>query len=83
MRLLRDQKITSEVYTNLVKAYENTRIQEAQESMDIQIIDAANLPREDMPVKPNKKLIAAVGFVFGIIISFGYTLYMYNKRYGL
>lgn len=83
MRLLRDQTITSEVYTNLVKAYENTRIQEAQESMDIQIIDAANLPREDMPAKPNKKLIAAIGFVFGIIISFGYTLYVYNKRYGL
>lgn len=83
MRLLRDQTITSEVYTNLVKAYENTRIQEAQESMDIQIIDAANLPREDMPAKPNKKLIVAVGFVLGIIISFGYTLYAYNKRYGL
>lgn len=83
MRLLRDQTITSEVYTNLVKAYENTRIQEAQESMDIQIIDAANLPREDMPAKPNKKLIAAIGFVLGIMISFGYTLYIYNKRYGL
>lgn len=83
MRLLREQNITSEVYTNLVKAYENTRIQEAQESMDIQIIDAANLPREDMPAKPKKKIIAAIGFALGIIISFGYTLYVYNKRYGL
>ena len=83
MRLLREKNITSEVYTNLVKAYENTRIQEAQESMDIQIIDAANLPREDMPARPNKKLIVVVGFVFGIMISFGYTLYVYNKRYGL
>lgn len=83
MRLLRDQTITSEVYTNLVKVYENTRIQEAQESMDIQIIDAANLPREDMPAKPNKKIIVAIGFVIGIVISFGYTLYAYNKRYGL
>ena len=83
MRLLRDRSITSEVYTNLVKAYENTRIQEAQESMDIQVIDEANLPREDMPAKPNKKLIAAIGFVLGIMISFGYTLYIYNKRYGL
>ena len=83
MRLLRDKNITSEVYTNLVKAYENTRIQEAQESMDIQIIDAANLPREDMSAKPNKKIIAAIGFVLGIMISFGYTLYVYNKRYGL
>lgn len=83
MRLLRDKNITSEVYTNLVKAYENTRIQEAQESMDIQVIDAANLPREDMPAKPNKKIIVAIGFVLGIMISFGYTLYAYNKRYGL
>lgn len=83
MRLLREQNITSEVYTNLVKAYENTRIQEAQESMDIQIIDAANLPREDMPVKPKKKIVVAIGFVVGIMISFGYTLYVYNKRYGL
>lgn len=83
MRLLREQNITSEVYTNLVKVYENTRIQEAQESMDIQIIDAANLPREDMPAKPKKKIIAAIGFALGIIISFGYTLYVYNKRYGL
>lgn len=83
MRLLRDKNITSEVYTNLVKAYENTRIQEAQESMDIQIIDAANLPREDMPAKPKKKIVVAIGFVLGIMISFGYTLYVYNKRYGL
>lgn len=83
IRLLREKNITSEVYTNLVKAYENTRIQEAQESMDIQVIDAANLPREDMPAKPNKKLIAAIGFVLGVMISFGYTLYVYNKRYGL
>lgn len=83
MRLLRAQTITSEVYTNLVKAYENTRIQEAQESMDIQVIDAANLPREDMPAKPNKKIIVAIGFVLGIMISFGYILYAYNKRYGL
>lgn len=83
MRLLRDKNITSEVYTNLVKAYENTRIREAQESMDIQIIDAANLPREDMPAKPNKKIIVAIGFVLGIMISFGYILYAYNKRYGL
>lgn len=83
MRLLRAQTITSEVYTNLVKAYENTRIQEAQESMDIQIIDAANLPREDMPAKPKKKIIVAIGFILGIMLSFGYTLYVYNKRYGL
>lgn len=83
VRLLRDQNITTETYTNLVKSYEGTRIKEAQESMDIQIIDAANLPREDMPAKPKKKIIAAIGLVLGVMISCGYTLYVYNKRYGL
>lgn len=83
MRLERNAKITGQVYTSLVQNYEQTRIQEAKDSMDIQIIDAANLPKEDMPAKPNKKIIVAIGFVLGIMISFGYTLYNYSRRYGL
>lgn len=83
MRLERNAKITGQVYTSLVQNYEQTRIQEAKDSMDIQIIDAADLPKEDMPAKPNKKLIVVIGFVLGIMFSFGYTLYNYSRRYGL
>ena len=83
MRLSREATITGQVYTSLVQNYEQTRIQEAKDSMDIQIIDAADLPKEDMPAKPNKKIIVVIGFVLGIIISFGYTLYNYSRRYGL
>lgn len=83
MRLSREATITGQVYTSLVQNYEQTRIQEAKDSMDIQIIDAADLPKEDMPAKPNKKLIVVIGFILGIMISFGYTLYNYSKRYGL
>ena len=83
MRLSREANITGQVYTSLVQNYEQTRIQEAKDSMDIQIIDAADLPKEDMPVKPKKKIIVAIGFVLGIMISFGYTLYNYSRRYGL
>ncbi len=83
MRLERNAKITGQVYTSLVQNYEQTRIQEAKDSMDIQIIDAADLPKEDMPAKPNKKIIVVIGFVLGIMISLGYTLYNYSKRYGL
>ncbi len=83
MRLERNAKITGQVYTSLVQNYEQTRIQEAKDSMDIQIIDAADLPKEDMPAKPNKKLVVAIGFVLGIMISFGYILYNYSRRYGL
>lgn len=83
MRLSREANITGQVYTSLVQNYEQTRIQEAKDSMDIQIIDAADLPKEDMPEKPKKKIIVAIGFVLGLMISFGYLLYNYNKRYGL
>lgn len=83
MRLSREATITGQVYTSLVQNYEQTRIQEAKDSMDIQIIDAADLPKEDMPAKPNKKLVVAIGFVLGIMISFGYTLYSYSRRYNL
>lgn len=83
MRLSREATITGQVYTSLVQNYERTRIQEAKDSMDIQIIDAADLPKEDMPAKPNKKIIVMIGFVLGIMISFGYTLYNYSRRYGL
>lgn len=83
MRLERNAKITGQVYTSLVQNYEQIRIQEAKDSMDIQIIDAADLPKEDMPAKPNKKLVVAIGFVLGIMISFGYILYNYSRRYGL
>lgn len=75
MRLSREANITGQVYTSLVQNYEQTRIQEAKDSMDIQIIDAADLPKEDMPAKPNKKLIVVIGFVLGIMFSFGYILY--------
>lgn len=83
MRLSREANITGQVYTSLVQNYEQTRIQEAKDSMDIQIIDAADLPKEDMPAKPNKKLVVVIGFVLGIMISFGYILYNYSRRYGL
>ena len=78
VRLERDAKIKSEVYLNLVKQSEQSKIQEAMDSMDIQIVDSANLPDEDKPVAPRKKLIAAIGFVVGALLSMGYGLFAYR-----
>lgn len=62
-------------------------IQELNESQNdklaIQIIDNANLPDINEPDTPNKKLIIGIGLVVGILISFGYSLYIYSWRYGL
>jgi len=80
MQLKSDAKLKEEVYLNLVKECEKDKIQEAMESMDIQVIDPANLPDEDRPSGPRKKLITAIGFVIGCLISFGYGLICYKRE---
>lgn len=75
--LSRQQTITQEVYTVLIKNYEQTRIQEAMESMDIQIVDEANLPKK--PSAPRKLLITAVGGVLGVMLSLAY-LFAVSRR---
>ena len=79
-RLLRDSKIKSDIYTTLVKAYEQTKINEANKAMNIQVVDSANLPSDSMPAKPNKKIIVAIGFVLGVIISIGYISITYLRK---
>lgn len=78
LQLKSDAEIKKTIYTNLVQQCEQNKIREAMESMDIQVIDEANLPKN--PSAPRKKLIAAVGFVLGCIIAFGYSLVMYKRE---
>lgn len=77
MELKRDAEIKNQVYAALVQQSEATRIEEAKQSMDIQVVDPANLPLEDMPSSPRKGRNAAIGFVLGLLISFGYAFYIY------
>lgn len=79
MRLSRDSTIKNEVYLNLVKQYEQNKIQAAMDSMDIQIVDAANLPDIEKPVAPRKILITAIGFVVGVLLAMGYSLSVYRR----
>ena len=78
MQLKRDSEIKNEIYTNLVKQCEQDKIQEAMESMDIQIIDEAPLPMSDPPTE--FELITAVGFVAGVLIAFGFSLLLYRRE---
>lgn len=79
LELQRDADIKNKIYGTLVQQAETTRIEEAKESMDIQIVDPANLPLEDMPVSPKKGRNTVKGFVLGLLISFGYAFYLYWK----
>ena len=70
-----DAKIKNQVYVNLVQQCEKSRVQQA-----VQIVDPATLPFEEKPVWPRPKLMTALGFVFGLIMSFIYTLLVYKKE---
>ena len=80
MQLDRDAKIKQQIYTSLVNQCEQDKIQEAMESMDIQVIDPAELSDVDKPAAPKKKLIAAIGLVLGCLIAFGYSLVVYKRE---
>lgn len=80
LELQRDAQIKNEVYVNLVKQCEQSRVQQAMDSMDIQVVDPANLPFEEMPAWPRPKLMTALGFLLGIIISFVYALFVYKRK---
>lgn len=78
LRLESDAKIKQQVYAVLVQQYEENKIQEAMESMDIQIIDAADLPDEDDPVFPKKKIFVLIGLVVGGGLSLTYGVRCYR-----
>ena len=80
VRLQRDVTIQNEVYLNLVKQSEQHKIQAAMDSMDIQVVDPADLPDIERPVAPRKKLITAIGFAIGILLAIGYTLLAYRRE---
>lgn len=80
MNLKRDTTIKEGIYTDLVKRFEQNKIQQAMDSMDIQIVDPANLPFEEIPVWPRKKVIIAAGFVFGCLAAIGYSLMIYRRE---
>lgn len=82
-RLLRDAKMKGEIYTTLMKYYEQSKINETDNAMNIQVISEPDLAKEDMPAKPNKKIIIAIGFSLGMVISGVYIIYIYSRRYGL
>ena len=80
VRLQRDVTIQNEVYLNLVKQSEQHKIQAAMESIDIQIVDMADLPDIERPVAPRKKLITMGGFLIGCFLSFAYGIVLYKRR---
>lgn len=78
-KLYREATIKQEIYNNLTKQIEQAKIQQTMESMDIQIVDPANLPDEEKPSFPKKKIFAVAGFIIGLIVSLIYSMVLYKR----
>lgn len=76
--LERKAKMTAEIYVLLVKNYEEAKIQNAMESMELQLVDNADLPKK--PAGPRKFLIMALGLMSGIILTMSYVLFLYSRQ---
>ena len=75
----RDVTLKEGLYTNLVKQLEQNKLQKAMESMDIQVVDPANLPREDKPSFPKLSMMLALGVLTGIAGACARLLWLYKK----
>lgn len=80
MDLQREKEIKEGVYTDLVKQFEQNKVQQAMESMDIQVVDKANLPFEEKPEWPRPKLMTAAGFLFGCLLTIANALLIYKRE---
>ena len=79
-KLAREAGLKQEIYNNLTKQIEQAKIQQTMESMDIQVVDTANLPREDKPSFPKKSIFAVTGMLLGIITSILYSFVLYKRQ---
>ncbi len=82
-QLQRDVKIKEDIYANLVKEQESSRIREQMNSEEIQVVSPANLPSTESGPRSKKKVYAVAGFAIGALLSLGYGLFCYrneNKR---
>lgn len=79
VELSRKVATTREVYSILVKSMESARIQEAMNSMDLQVIAEANLPLYKS--WPPKAIITIVGAIVGFMACIGHAIWQVNKKY--
>ena len=79
-QLQRDVKIKEDIYANLVKEQESSKIREQMNSEEIQVVSPANLPTTESGPRSKKKLYAVAGFAIGALLSLGYGLLCYRKE---
>ena len=80
LQLKSDAEIKRSIFVGLVQQCEQDKIKKALDSMDVQVIDSANLPKIDEYVFPKKGVFTLLGGLFGVVISLIYASMIMRKR---
>jgi tyrosine-protein kinase Etk/Wzc len=67
LRLLRDVRVDTELYTNLLDSAQQLRIIKAGEVGNVRVVDYAVV--QEIPVKPKRILAIALATMFGLIVG--------------
>ena len=67
LRLLRDVRVDTELYTNLLDSSQQLAVVEAGQLGNVRVVDWAMRP--DDPVKPRKLIVLGISLVLGIVVG--------------
>jgi tyrosine-protein kinase Etk/Wzc len=67
LRLLRDVRVDTELYTNLLNSAQQLRVVKAGQVGNVRVVDFAETP--DAPVWPKRVIVILIGFVGGVFIG--------------
>jgi capsular exopolysaccharide synthesis family protein len=71
-RLLRDEKIATDIYTSLLSQYEEVRVNEAAKIASVRLIEPAVVP--DTPVFPQKGKYLLLAAMVGLLLGFSVAI---------
>ena len=68
-RLLRDAKVTEQIYIMMSQRYEEARINEVMTPRDVQVVDEADVP--ETKISPKNTLNVMIGALLGLFVGVG------------
>lgn len=81
LRLTRDVKVNSELYTNLLNSFQQLRLVKEGKVGNVRIVDTAAVPEK--PVKPQRGLILALSGVLGLLAGLGLAFLRNSLKPGI
>lgn len=81
LRLTRDVKVNSELYTNLLNSFQQLRLVKEGKVGNVRIVDTAVAPEN--PVKPQRGLVLALSGVLGLLAGLGLAFLRNSLKPGI